>query len=92
MASNSQDEAAASTSPNYCQLDRSINEIRLLKILPPEASSKAQHDPLALSSEIVRCELQYESLDEIARRTSMRAKYAKPNPCMCSARHIEYEV
>jgi hypothetical protein len=49
----------------YRQLDRSRDEIRLLKILPPEVSSTG----LYLSPEVIRCELQYESMDAIKSRT-----------------------
>jgi hypothetical protein len=49
----------------YRQLDRSRDEIRLLKILPPEVSSTG----LDFSPEVIRCELQYESMDAIKRRT-----------------------
>src|SRR5947209_20489753 len=56
----------------YRQLDRSRNEIRLLKILPPERPSATAHGPLDFSPEIIRCELQYESLDDIYHHTSGR--------------------
>jgi hypothetical protein len=56
----------------YRQLDRSRNEIRLLKVLPPESPSAIAHGPLDFSSDIFRCELQYESLDDIHHRTSER--------------------
>lgn len=46
----------------YRQLDRSRNEIRLLKILPPESPSIG---PLDFSPDVIHCELQYESLDDI---------------------------
>jgi len=55
----------------YRPLNRSRNEIRLLKILPPEGSSAPADDGLLdFSPDPIRCELQYESLDEIYESTS----------------------
>jgi Heterokaryon incompatibility protein (HET) len=56
----------------YRPLDPSRNEIRLLKILPPEnPSSPPPDDPLGISADCVRCELQYESLDELHRHMNV---------------------
>jgi len=57
---------------DYRPLDRSRNEIRLLKILPPENPSTDPNDPLSFSSDMVRCELQYDSLDTLHAATTAR--------------------
>ncbi|RAL58877.1 hypothetical protein DID88_009297 [Monilinia fructigena] len=54
-----------SFSPQYRPLDRSKDEFRLLKILPPICFNKKSSDPMTLSWETVKCELQYESLSEM---------------------------
>jgi hypothetical protein len=58
--------------PIYRQLNRSRNEIRLLKVLLPESTSATAQGSLDFSSDIIRCDLQYESLDDIHLRTSGR--------------------
>lgn len=50
--------------PTYRSLDRHRNEIRLLKILPPSTSSSSAN-PLQFSRDVVRCEMQYHSLDDL---------------------------
>jgi hypothetical protein len=65
------------SSPEYRQLDRSKNEFRLLKILPPVYLQRADASPLDFSPEPVRCELQYESLDVLA--TRLGAKQSSMN-------------
>ena len=57
---------------NYRPLDRSKNEIRLLRILPLQDSSVDPGNPLSFSSEMIRCELQYESLDKMHSATTAR--------------------
>ncbi|KAB8293380.1 hypothetical protein EYC80_007700 [Monilinia laxa] len=70
MASNlstTEDSASRppSFSPQYRLLDRTKDEFRLLKILPPIDLKKQSSDPMTLSCETVKCELQYESLSEM---------------------------
>jgi hypothetical protein len=48
----------------YRPLDRSQNEIRLLKILPP-ATSEMLGDGLSFASDTIQCQLEYESMDTI---------------------------
>ena len=57
---------------NYRPLDRSKNEIRLLRVLPLQDSSVDPGNPLSFSSEMIRCELQYESLDRMHSATTAR--------------------
>jgi hypothetical protein len=47
----------------YRPLDHSRSEIRLLKILPPETPTTPKQDPLEFAPGIIRCELEYDSLD-----------------------------
>jgi len=56
---------------NYRPLERARHEIRLLKILPPETSSPVD-ESLDFAQDIVRCELEYESLDDMHRGASTR--------------------
>lgn len=56
----------------YPRLDRSRNEVRLLKVLPPQQHSS---DTLDFSSDVIRCQLEYENLDLID--AANRAAYLK---------------
>lgn len=58
---------------NYRPLNRSRHEIRLLKILPPETSPPVDA-PLEFAQDIVRCELEYESLDDMHRGASTQER------------------
>ncbi|KAH8653511.1 heterokaryon incompatibility protein-domain-containing protein [Xylariales sp. PMI_506] len=69
--------AVPASRPVYRQLDRSKAEFRLLKILPPATRTGSESDPMGFSTEAIRCELQYESLDAIAARSG--AKQASIN-------------
>jgi hypothetical protein len=54
---------------NYRPLHHSKNEIRLLRILPPETLSPVDA-PLEFAQDILSCELEYESLDDIYQAAS----------------------
>jgi hypothetical protein len=56
----------AASSPTYRPLDRSKNEFRLLKILPPSNHDAPDAGPLDLSQDPICCELQYESFGPLA--------------------------
>lgn len=60
------------SSPIYRPLHRNKNEFRLLKILPPASPLEAGAGPLEFSQEPIRCELQYESLDVLAKTLSAK--------------------
>ncbi|KAH8894697.1 hypothetical protein GQ53DRAFT_821055 [Thozetella sp. PMI_491] len=59
------------TSPKYRELDRSKDEIRLLRILPPEVSCD-ESAPLELAKSPIYCKLEYESLQVLAGRSRDR--------------------
>jgi len=67
------------TAPKYRPLDRTRNEIRLLRILPPSSSGPATN--LHFRSDIVRCEILYCSLDDIVatkRKAELWTKSVSP--------------
>jgi hypothetical protein len=71
-------EAAAakgSAEPLYRPLDRTKNEIRLLRILPSTQESSASLG-LEAASDIVVCKLEYESMDAMEKRKESKAMLA----------------
>jgi hypothetical protein len=63
--------------PKYRSLNRDINEFRLLKILPPTNTFAAGTCPLEFSQDPIRCELHYESFNDLSNR--LRAKQSSTN-------------
>lgn len=64
--------AKSSAEPLYRALDRTKNEIRLLRILPSTQESSASVG-LEAASDIVVCELEYESMDKMEKRKESEA-------------------
>jgi hypothetical protein len=62
----------SSMEPLYRPLDRTQNEIRLLRILPSTQESSASVG-LEAASDIVVCELEYESMDAMEKRKESKA-------------------
>ena len=60
------------SSPTYRPLDRSKSEFHLLKVLPSANRLEADARALELSQDLVRCQLQYVSLDVPAERLSVQ--------------------
>jgi hypothetical protein len=56
----------------YRPLDRTNGEIRLLRIFPPETISEEVQDPLEFAPGTIRCQLEYESLDQLYSAYSAR--------------------
>jgi hypothetical protein len=56
---------------SYRPLDRSRNEIRLLRIFPP-AASETLSPGLSLDSDAIQCQLEYESIDAIEELNKQR--------------------
>lgn len=57
--------------PEYRPLDRKRNEIRLLRILPPSPDNAT--DTLDFSTDTLRCEMEYHSMDDILQERDSRA-------------------
>ncbi|KAI9641277.1 hypothetical protein NHQ30_010078 [Ciborinia camelliae] len=58
----------------YRPLDRTKNEFRLLKILPPACIIPKSSDPLKFSSEPIYCQLQYDYIPVIDSQVSIRKR------------------
>lgn len=77
-------EHATANQPKYRPLDRNRNEIRLLRILPPSSANAT--DTLDFNTNVVQCEMESHSLDDLLQQKNSAA------PTSSSSAHEDEEA